>query len=321
MSTLPVPQQLNEWGKARTPFVFLIDFEGQKPKCWKLSEPLTDFIYNFQGFTNITPPAQGRVARNTLFSKNPISFGEYEAKFNYVVQEMERGNSYLVNLTAETRTDLLYPLDQIAAHSVSKYVCCLKDEFVCFSPETFIQIHDGQIFTFPMKGTIDATIPHARELLLNDPKEIAEHATIVDLLRNDLSKVAARVRVTQFRYYEEIQAGEKRIGQVSSQILGELPPNYQDFIGDILFELLPAGSVSGAPKQKTKEIIFQAEQKKRGYFTGVAGYFDGARLDSCVLIRYLQADGVYRSGGGITAQSVAEKEYEELINKVYVPVF
>lgn len=84
---------------------------------------------------------------------------------------------------------------------------------------------------------------------------------------------------------------------------------------------MPAGSVSGAPKNKTKEIISKAELAERGYYTGVAGYFDGTNLDSCVLIRYLQANNFYRSGGGITALSNAEKEYAEMINKVYVPVF
>jgi para-aminobenzoate synthetase component 1 len=108
---------------------------------------------------------------------------------------------------------------------------------------------------------------------------------------------------------------------VSSKIEGTLPNNYNEIIGDIIFDLLPAGSVSGAPKNKTKEIIARAEQVERGYYTGVAGYFDGTNLDSCVLIRYLQENNIYRSGGGITAQSNVLNEYEEMINKVYVPTF
>lgn len=172
-----------------------------------------------------------------------------------------------------------------------------------------------------MKGTIDANIPNAEALILADTKELAEHATIVDLLRNDLSKVASHVKVSKYRYYEKIETQQGAIGQVSSAIEGMLPNDYHSSIGDILFDLLPAGSVSGAPKNKTKEIIAAAEQMERGYYTGVAGYFDGNNLDSCVLIRYLEANNRYRSGGGITAKSIALNEYEEMINKVYVPTF
>ena len=157
--------------------------------------------------------------------------------------------------------------------------------------------------------------------LLADPKEIAEHATIVDLIRNDLSRVSQHVKVTKYRYYEEIQTQEGIIGQVSSMIEGSLPYNYHEKIGDIIFKLLPAGSISGAPKNKTLQIIHQAENTERGYYTGVAGYFDGVNLESCVLIRYLQADNTYRSGGGITSQSDLIKEYQEMIKKVYVPFF
>jgi para-aminobenzoate synthetase component 1 len=172
-----------------------------------------------------------------------------------------------------------------------------------------------------MKGTIDASVPNAKELLLNDPKELAEHATIVDLLRNDLSRVASKVRVSNFRYYEEIPTQNGMIGQVSSSIEGELPSDYASKIGSILYDLLPAGSVSGAPKKKTAELIASIERADRGYYTGIAGYFDGEHLDSCVLIRYLGADNIYHSGGGITFQSDMASEYQEMINKVYVPVF
>ena len=168
---------------------------------------------------------------------------------------------------------------------------------------------------------IKTTLPKAKELLLNDPKEYAEHATIVDLLRNELSRVASKVRVTNFRYYEEIPTQNGVIGQMSSAIEGELPADYASKIGSILYDLLPAGSVSGAPKKKTAELIASIEGVDRGYYTGIAGYFDGVDLDSCVLIRYLGADNIYHSGGGITFQSDMASEYQEMINKVYVPVF
>ena len=92
---------------------------------------------------------------------------------------------------------------------------------------------------------------------------------------------------------------------------------------DLLVCLLPAGSVSGAPKPKTLEIIANAEREKRGYYTGVVGYFDGDKLDCGVMIRVIERIEnryFYRSGGGITTQSDAEMEYEEMIDKVYVPI-
>jgi para-aminobenzoate synthetase component 1 len=174
-----------------------------------------------------------------------------------------------------------------------------------------------------MKGTIDASLPDAENTILRDEKEMAEHATIVDLLRNDLSMVAEEVRVTNYRYVERINTMQQDLLQVSSEITGRLPVDYKQHLGDILFALLPAGSICGAPKIRTLDIISQAEGYDRGFYTGVCGYFDGESLDSAVMIRFLeQTDNglVYKSGGGITFQSELDKEYEELIQKVYVPV-
>jgi para-aminobenzoate synthetase component 1 len=253
--------------------------------------------------------------------KHPITISDYQHKFNQVTDALQKGDSFLMNLTIPTPVQNTDNFQTYFDHAKSKYVIWLKDEFISFSPETFIQIAAGTISTFPMKGTIDASLPNAKELLLNDSKELAEHATIVDLLRNDLSRVASKVRVTNFRYYEEIPTQSGKIGQVSSAIQGELPNDYASRIGSILYDLLPAGSVSGAPKKKTAELIASIEETDRGYYTGIAGYFDGMNLDSCVLIRYLGADQVYHSGGGITFQSDMASEYQEMINKVYVPVF
>lgn len=93
-------------------------------------------------------------------------------------------------------------------------------------------------------------------------------------------------------------------------------------MGNILFDMLPAGSISGAPKKRTIEIIKEAETHQRGYYTGIAGVFDGKKLDTCVLIRFIenqQGQLVYKSGGGITSLSHEKEEYNELIDKIYVP--
>jgi para-aminobenzoate synthetase component 1 len=314
--------QLNALGASRTPFIFLIDFECEKPRLWKMSEPIEDFKFQFQRISNFKKSIFRNKNNNIpIFEKKEgIDFEQYQNQFALVKKEIELGNSFLVNLTAPTKVYTSITLEAMLPLIQSKYICYLQDEFISFSPETFIQIHNGKISAYPMKGTIDASIPNAKDIILQDQKEIAEHATIVDLIRNDLSKVATEVRVTQYRYYEEIKTQNGIIGQVSSKIEGVLPLDYYKNMGDILFNLLPAGSISGAPKQKTLEIIASAEGIKRGYYTGIAGYFDGTLLDSCVLIRYLQADNIYRSGGGITALSDVDKEYNEMLDKVYVPI-
>ena len=315
-------EQLNQWGAAKKPFVFLIDFEQKKPLAW-LSDDCPDdfqFKFNLAGFCSAHPKKAAAQKHKNLI-KSPILFEEYSVKFNKVLDALHRGDSFLINLTIPTPVTNQDDFQTYFDQAQSKYVIWLKNEFISFSPETFVQIKDGKIATFPMKGTIDASLPDAKETILNDNKELAEHATIVDLLRNDLSRVARKVRVTDFRYYEEIQTHEGKIGQVSSAIQGELSADYASKIGTILYDLLPAGSISGAPKNKTIALIAEIEVKERGYYTGIAGYFDGVNLDSCVLIRYLGADNIYRSGGGITHMSDANAEYQEMLKKVYVPVF
>ena len=175
-----------------------------------------------------------------------------------------------------------------------------------------------------MKGTIDASIPSAAQLLMNDPKEAAEHATIVDLIRNDLSMVANQVSVSRYRYIDTLQTNQGAILQTSSEIQGILPENYPEHLGEIIFRLLPAGSITGAPKKKTMQIIREAETYDRGFYTGIMGYSDGINLDSAVMIRFVEQEGekmYFKSGGGITCQSDAESEYNEMKQKIYVPIY
>ena len=175
-----------------------------------------------------------------------------------------------------------------------------------------------------MKGTIDASIENAEQKLMENKKERWEHNTIVDLIRNDLSRVASEVRVTKFRYLEKIKTNRNEIYQTSSEIRGKLPSDWTENLGEILFKLLPAGSISGAPKAKTLEIIEEAEIAPRNYYTGIFGLFDGYSLDSAVCIRFIEQEGdklFYKSGGGITFMSKVEEEYQEIIDKIYVPTF
>jgi para-aminobenzoate synthetase component 1 len=282
-----------------------------------------EVLYDFNGLSNV--PVQNKInASDFAFSKFPIRYNDYLKAFELVQKHLRYGNSYLVNLTFPTRVESSFNLKEIFSISKAKYKLWYKDNFVVFSPEIFVQIdEEGIISSYPMKGTIDAGIENAEQIILNDKKEYAEHCTIVDLIRNDLSMVAKDVHVDKFRYVDSIKTHEKELLQVSSRICGKLDNDYRSNIGDILFTLLPAGSITGAPKKKTVEIIKEAEGYERGFYTGVFGYFDGKKLDSGVMIRFIENinDTLnYKSGGGITVYSDPKLEYQELIDKVYVPV-
>lgn len=313
-------EKMNTWGRNSTPFLFIIDFEQLQPLAWTLDKVPSNVLYYFNGTSNSHYSEVTKV-QPFSFKKSPLSIEDYQKKFNAVQKELKLGNSFLLNLTVPTPIEISLDLRTIFFRARSKYRVYVKDKFVSFSPETFIRIKDGYIFTYPMKGTINADIPNAEQLILADIKESAEHATIVDLMRNDLSRVAKEVEVTKYRYYEELQSQEMKIGQVSSEIRGKLTSEYKNALGDLFKTILPAGSISGAPKPKTYQLIQEIEGSPRGYYTGVAGIFDGESLDSCVLIRFIDHAGMFRSGGGITAQSKLENEYQEMIDKVYVPFY
>ena len=315
-------QQMNALGASGTPFVFLIDYEMKKIVISQNLEDQSVLQYAINGVTNTRKSAIAQVD-SYYFDKFPMSIEDYQIGFDQVVKQIKLGNSFLLNLSYPTKVVTNLSLEDIYGMTSAKYKIHLKDRFVCYSPEIFVQIKDGRISSNPMKGTIDASLEGARDTILNDPKETAEHYTIVDLIRNDLSRVAKQVRVDRFRYIDELTTNDKTLLQVSSEISGVLPEDYTSKIGDILFELLPAGSITGAPKVKTVEVISNAEGQDRGYYTGICGIFDGRDLDSGVMIRLIEARGselLYRSGCGITAMSDLETEYQEMIDKVYLPI-
>ena len=313
---------MNDYGRKGVPFLFIIDFEMQMPAVFSFDEiDRTRIYFNVNEFKNI--PAAKLFPAKFTFNKYPVSKEEYTEAFLKVQEQLKAGNTYLLNLTFPTRIETNLTLEEIFCFSNARYRLLYNNEFVLFSPETFVRIVDGKIYSFPMKGTIDAGIENAEKIILNDEKEKAEHNTIVDLIRNDLSIVSKGVTVEKFRYVEEIKTHEKKLLQVSSRISGTLPENYRKTLGDIIFALLPAGSISGAPKKRTLEIIREVEIAPRNYYTGIFGIFDGKNLDSAIMIRFIENIGgqfYFRSGGGITYQSDLESEYRELIDKVYVPI-
>jgi len=254
---------------------------------------------------------------------NAQSLDEYKVQFKKIQHQIKRGNAYLINLTKQTKIKTSYCLKDLYNKSHAKYKLYFKDQFICFSPEQFIKCENNKIFTYPMKGTIDASIYDAKNIILNDKKELAEHTMIVDLLRNDLSIISNNVKVNKFRYCEIIKAGHKKLIQVSSKISGDLDDDWRDQIGNIITSILPAGSITGTPKKQTIKIINKIEDYDRNFFTGIFGIFDGQNLNSAVMIRFIEKNKnnelIYKSGGGITCDSLAEKEYQELLNKIYIP--
>ena len=311
--------KLNHLGSTDTPFLFVIDYKAKKGYVINEAELDPNFIL-FD--VEISTPDY-HLVNQIKWHIRPISLNQYKPKFDFVVDQIHKGNSFLTNLTQPTELETNLSLSDLYEVGSSKYKLWLKDKFTVLSPETFVRIEGQTISSFPMKGTIDASLPKAEEQILNDPKEKAEHATIVDLIRNDLSLVAEQVEVKRYRYIDKISTNKQDLLQVSSEISGQLPENYKEKLGDILFALLPAGSICGAPKKKTLEIIERAEGYERGFYTGIWGWFDGKNLDSAVMIRFIEQDAdklIFKSGGGITAQSDLTKEYEELIQKVYVPI-
>lgn len=315
-------EQMNSLGQLRVPFLFIVDFEMMRPLIFPLDQiDPARILYDVNGVSNAS--STNRPANDTRIETHPISPDDYQLKFDRVYARLAYGDSYLTNLTIKTEISLRSTLRDIFYASRARYKLLMEDSFLVFSPEIFIQVRDGIIRSYPMKGTIDARIEGAAALIMGDEKEMAEHVTIVDLIRNDLSTVAFDVQVERFRYLEKIRAADRELLQVSSAIRGTVTAHYAANPGDLLLSLLPAGSVSGAPKAKTAAIIAESEGEPRGYYSGVFGLFDGATLDSGVMIRFIEQQDnrfYYRSGGGITTRSTIDKEYQEAIDKIYVPV-
>lgn len=307
--------RLSTLAAEKTPFLFYTNFDSSKTHVYTIDELKNediDFTLNKNVFTN----------HSHKLKKFPLDFQTYKKGFELIIEKIKSGETYLLNYTCQTKIDTDSSLKDIFKDANAPFKLRVKDEFVCFSPERFIKIKDSSIYTYPMKGTIDASVDNAEAKILANAKEMSEHIMVVDLLRNDLSMVAKEVKVTKFRYIDKIKAGEKELLQVSSEIKGKLEKDWHKNLSNILKTLLPAGSISGTPKKCTLEIINEIEEYERGYFCGIFGFFDGKDLDSAVMIRFIEKTStglVYKSGGGITLESSAEAEYQEMLDKIYIP--
>lgn len=337
-----IARKINDFATRAHPFLFAIGFEGEKGFVVTHEEAAQQgILYDFEGNTNAD-----RSRQTPGFRIMPVGFGVYDDAFRKVMFHLKRGDTYLINLTFPTPVASDADPVQLFRISRAPFKLYVPGQFLVFSPELFVRICDGMISSCPMKGTRNAALPGAAESLLSDAKELYEHNTIVDLIRNDLAMVSTHVRVEKFRYLELIRTNRGDLWQMSSLISGRLPEGYAGHLGEIILSLLPAGSVTGAPKERTVQIIRDAEPYERGFYTGIFGFFDGRKLTTAVAIRFIELNPencapvirsfwdmtdsesfienewkyLFKSGGGITALSNAGDEYREMISKVYIPV-
>ena len=193
------------------------------------------------------------------------------------------------------------------------------------SPETLVKLTDGKLFTYPLAGTRPRGKTPAEDAaleagLLQDKKELSEHNMLVDLGRNDLGRVSAFGSVKVSAYHRILKFSH--VMHIGSEVEGQLAPGKTAL--DAIEAVLPAGTLSGAPKFRAMQIIDELEGSKRGIYGGAIGYIDlTGNMDTCISIRiaYKKNGTVYiRSGAGIVADSVPEKEHTECINKAMAVV-
>lgn len=317
-----VVHRMDAFGQAGTPFFFVWDFEGRKPLLFPLFaiDP-TQIQFSFPGMGKPLP--QLTPLEYLEWVVEPMSKREYHQAFLAARKEMLAGNSQLLSLTFPTRIRTNATLMELFQITQAPYKLWIKDACTVFSPEAFVRINQDTISTFPMKGTNAQAAYKNREVLLEDARENAEHATVVDVLRNDLTKIADGVELVKYRYVDQVNTAKGQLLQTSSVIQGQIKEELKRNFGAILASIFPPGSVTGSPKDKTTRIIRRIEGQPRGYYTGIMGYFDGLQLDSAVLIRYVEQtpDGYFfRSGGGITRQSDWLAEYHEMLAKCELPL-
>lgn len=309
--------KISHYTSVGIPHIFFISFDKKKCEVLTIEEASQLGIW-FKQNVNL----HNNSFRKLNLQPQYISFEEYKTKFEKIQYHLRRGDTYLLNLTQKTPIKLPVPIEDVARTVYGKFVGYWPKRFLFFSPEPFVYIDANHyIHTFPMKGTSRGSTDPLGTKLITSEKEQREHATVVDLLRNDLAIVAKNIEIVQYKYLEKVPvSNEDFLWQMSSHIRGKLPPSWKKETGDLLAALLPAGSISGAPKEKTVEIIKETEGYERDFFTGIAGMFDGKELISCVMIRYIAIENgsfYYLSGGGITTLSNVEEEYAEYQHKIY----
>ena len=270
------------------------------------------------------PPVPGRMKSpiRALFSRE-----QYCAMVEKAKKYIYEGDIFQVVLSNRLEADyegsLLDVYRVLRTTNPSPYMFYFSSddiEIAGASPETLVKLENGTLHTFPLAGTRPrgATPEEDARLeadLLDDPKELAEHNMLVDLGRNDIGKLSKFGSVKVEKYHEVLRFSH--VMHIGSTVAGEIRDD-RDAL-DAVDAVLPAGTLSGAPKFRACQIIRELEGGKRGIYGGAVGYIDFAgNLDTCIAIRlaYKKNGKVFaRSGAGIVADSVPENEYQECINK------
>ena len=272
-------------------------------------------------------PAESKPGRLLTPFKPLFDMPAYCAMVEKAKEHIREGNVFQVvlsnRLEAAFEGSLLDTYRVLRTLNPSPYLFYFTSESMDLtgaSPETLVKLEDGVLHTFPLAGTrprgktAEEDLALERELLA-DEKELAEHNMLVDLGRNDLGKVSRFGTVEVEDYLSVLRFSH--VMHIGSTVRGELRED-KDAL-DALDAVLPAGTLSGAPKLRAMEIINELEGDKRGVYGGAVGYLDfTGNMDACIAIRlaYHKNGRVFvRSGAGIVADSVPEKEYRECINK------
>ncbi len=251
---------------------------------------------------------------------------EYSEKVKKVKEHIYKGDIFQLVLSnpmeAEFEGSLLNTYRILRTTNPSPYMFYFSGdmEIAGASPETLVKVVDNEVRTFPLAGTrprgvTDKEDKELEKELLSDSKELAEHNMLVDLGRNDIGKISKFGSVNVEKYMEIERYSQ--VMHIGSEVSGILQEGRNPI--DAIDSVLPAGTLSGAPKIRACELIDELENNRRGIYGGAIGYVDfTGNLDTCIAIRLAFKKGrklFIRSGAGIVADSVPENEYRECINK------
>jgi anthranilate synthase component 1 len=280
-----------------------------------------------EAFANIKEEEKSEFQPDGKIIKQSDTLEEYSEKVKKIKQYIVDGHVFQTVLsqrwTIETKQQGFNLYKELREINPSPYMFYFSSEDVEIagaSPETLVKLEHDKLYTFPLAGTrkrgeTEAEDQRLEQELLADEKERAEHNMLVDLGRNDIGKIS-RIASVEVVKYMEIERFS-HVMHIGSTVTGTIRED-KDAV-DAVDAILPAGTLSGAPKLRACEIINELEDNKRGIYGGAIGYLDfTGNLDTCIAIRLAFAKNgkVYvRSGAGIVADSVPEKEYEECINK------
>lgn len=294
-------------------------------KCTARAEDIITVLKNYVPHTAVNESEPDNVPEITVTSN--ITKEQYCANVEKAKKYIHNGDIFQV--VPSQRFEIDNPPDSFDVYRMlrstnpSPYLFYFnhKDYAIAgASPEMLVSVNDRKVITKPIAGTMprgktDAEDFENEQTLLSDPKERAEHTMLVDLGRNDIGKVSefGSVEVTDFMFVERYSKVMHLVSDVQGTLCEDKTPL------DALMAVLPAGTLSGAPKVRAMEIIDELETTKRGLYGGTVGYlaFDG-NLDTCIAIRtvlFRNGKAYIQAGGGVVLDSIPEREYEESVNK------